>query len=1286
MGATGGRVAYTGMLQCMRSIVREQGVKGLYRGVVPSCAKMMPAAGISFMCYEVLKRVLIEDEKAGRGEKAGAGKAMEGKPEAMAEKNSADLAFLRDVFAQEVLVWSKLRHKNICEFVGAIIGGQESYDLTSTVEDHQGQLRVGRNLCCLVLEFLPGGTLKQLLAKQSKKKKRLPLKRALHLALQVAEGLRYLHARNIVHRDLKTDNLLLDQKLRVVKIADFGVSRVEPGDCSMKRRTGTFGYMAPEVLKEQPYDHKADVYSYGVVLWEIVTCGNPFLFEGLKPEQVCCMVNQGLRPDVPSWCPPALADLMRRCWHHMPARRPDMSEVVERLRVLTLQCAPAVLWSDPLTFHAFPFSGISRLSRHVRPPFPARSPSARPDCALHALKLPFAGGGDEERTRQSGVSGGAAAGLVENLPAGGVERESRTLVGGQFTRRDSTFPTTRAAAAEEQREPRGRSEAEVAAMEARVEEVRKQVETEREGREAAETQQARLKAEVAAMEARVGALSEQAEAERESREAAEAQQGRLEARGGAAEAALLLQHPWHHLLRRPKRPSAMAPMASPGPLPSLLLPLALLKTLCAEEAAVLAQQALDLRAALQAAEAESRRAAATTAAAERERDELRREVDEVRAVQMGEVQLLQRERDEARREVEEARAVHLGAVQLLQRERDELRREVDEARREMDELTLLQMKEVQTLQRERDEARRKLEEARREMNEVRSLRLEEAQQVQRERDEVSRERDVVRREVEEARRKLDEVGLLRMEEVQTLQRERNEARRALEEVRREMNEVRSRQLKEGQAVQRERDEARQERDELRRELVEVRRELDEVRTLQMEEAQVLQRERDEARRERDELRREVEELRREQQQQQQQHERGESRSGSNTPQVFVDLRSLHLPSLDAARSSSRSSVVARADGTGTVGTEGKRGMGGESKREFAAAETAAEVCGLLKAAAAAVAAAGGNRQASSDAQALLAQAQVILSNVRDSESFGSSNATSHLVTPSSSSSFGLPLSSSCSSPSSLKDAARLAARAERERLVRRLEETEARWERSQNELRRCLEEKEELKKELSAVLGRVMEERREWAERRERERRKSGEVMVMMGVVERGREEAERRRRDAERRCEWMERRLREAGRRLEERGLGEGVGMGMGVGAKVEVSGKVEGEGGKLVGKGKGREGNEVSVRGGGEGECEGGGGEREVETVVREGERKLHQGGGGAGWAAPAMAAAAAGRRAATRARAEPRGAGFSVGPAKEPALPPRVSPPSGPALSGPPPSRLPCIANALSLFLRV
>ncbi|CAI7893867.1 unnamed protein product [Closterium sp. NIES-53] len=64
MGATGGRMAYRGMLHCMQCIVREHGVKGLYRGVVPSCVKMMPAAGISFMCYEVLKRMLIEEEMA----------------------------------------------------------------------------------------------------------------------------------------------------------------------------------------------------------------------------------------------------------------------------------------------------------------------------------------------------------------------------------------------------------------------------------------------------------------------------------------------------------------------------------------------------------------------------------------------------------------------------------------------------------------------------------------------------------------------------------------------------------------------------------------------------------------------------------------------------------------------------------------------------------------------------------------------------------------------------------------------------------------------------------------------------------------------------------------------------------------------------------------------------------------------------------------------------------------------------------------------------------------------
>ncbi|CAI7734571.1 unnamed protein product [Closterium sp. NIES-54] len=98
----------------------------------------------------------------------------------------AKLTFLRDVFAQEVLVWSTLEHKNICRFVGALLGRPDSYTFPSTVEDHRGMLRVGSHVCCVVLEFLAGGTLKQLLMKHYHKK--LSVHRVVHLALDIAEG------------------------------------------------------------------------------------------------------------------------------------------------------------------------------------------------------------------------------------------------------------------------------------------------------------------------------------------------------------------------------------------------------------------------------------------------------------------------------------------------------------------------------------------------------------------------------------------------------------------------------------------------------------------------------------------------------------------------------------------------------------------------------------------------------------------------------------------------------------------------------------------------------------------------------------------------------------------------------------------------------------------------------------------------------------------------------------------------------------------------------------------
>ena len=93
----------------------------------------------------------------------------------------------------------------------------------------------------------------------------------LKMGAEVARGMDYLHKRRVVHRDIKAANLLLDDA-GCVKIADFGVARLlDAGGGVMTAETGTYRWMAPEIITHAPYDEKADVYSYGILLWELLT-------------------------------------------------------------------------------------------------------------------------------------------------------------------------------------------------------------------------------------------------------------------------------------------------------------------------------------------------------------------------------------------------------------------------------------------------------------------------------------------------------------------------------------------------------------------------------------------------------------------------------------------------------------------------------------------------------------------------------------------------------------------------------------------------------------------------------------------------------------------------------------------------------------------------------------------------------------------------------------------------------------------------------------------------------
>ncbi|KAE8714604.1 protein tesmin/TSO1-like CXC 2-like [Hibiscus syriacus] len=129
----------------------------------------------------------------------------------------------------------------------------------------------------------------------------------------IQNSLSYLHSEKIVHRDVKTENLLLDTQ-KNVKIADFGVARVEAWNpCDMTGETGTLGYMAPEVLNGKHYNRKCDVYSFGICLWEIYCCDMPYPDLSFV-EISSAVVQEKLRPAIPRCCLSSLVNIMRKCW------------------------------------------------------------------------------------------------------------------------------------------------------------------------------------------------------------------------------------------------------------------------------------------------------------------------------------------------------------------------------------------------------------------------------------------------------------------------------------------------------------------------------------------------------------------------------------------------------------------------------------------------------------------------------------------------------------------------------------------------------------------------------------------------------------------------------------------------------------------------------------------------------------------------------------------------------------------------------------------------------------
>ncbi len=213
---------------------------------------------------------------------------------------------LRD-FQTEAALLSQLRHPNIITPVGA------------TIEP-----------VTFIMEYCSRGNLMNLLMDSSisllweKRKKMLE---------DIASGMQYLHRQNpiIIHRDLKSLNILIDENW-VAKVSDLGLSRFKAPTKSEKMtgQAGTYHWMAPEVINSQHYTEKADIYSFGIIMWEVSFRAIPY--DGMQPVQiVAAVLGRRERPCIPPGAPKRVSILIQECWQHNPSLRPSFDEIVYRL-------------------------------------------------------------------------------------------------------------------------------------------------------------------------------------------------------------------------------------------------------------------------------------------------------------------------------------------------------------------------------------------------------------------------------------------------------------------------------------------------------------------------------------------------------------------------------------------------------------------------------------------------------------------------------------------------------------------------------------------------------------------------------------------------------------------------------------------------------------------------------------------------------------------------------------------------------------------------------------------
>ena len=185
----------------------------------------------------------------------------------------------------------------------------------------------------MIMEYMPKGSLYKILHDQSEELTWNPLRWT--IALNIAQGLSYLHSQKIIHRDLKSLNILLNENYQA-KICDFGLSKIKLESNSINTKQtiiGTTRWIAPELFLDQKLspNYSTDIYSYGMILWEISSRELPFK-NATNEFMVGAWIMNGRQEVIPENCPKSYADIIKICWE-VPDKRPVVEEIVQLLEI-----------------------------------------------------------------------------------------------------------------------------------------------------------------------------------------------------------------------------------------------------------------------------------------------------------------------------------------------------------------------------------------------------------------------------------------------------------------------------------------------------------------------------------------------------------------------------------------------------------------------------------------------------------------------------------------------------------------------------------------------------------------------------------------------------------------------------------------------------------------------------------------------------------------------------------------------------------------------------------------